>query len=188
MRSIDSERKFVSWTSALNEHFRASIKNLNFALPGIIQTYDATRKRAVVLPAIDTLLPGDESMQKPPLANVPVLHPTGGGFVMQFPLERGNPVMLLVSQRGIVQFKRAYQRSLPTKTSFFSLSDAVAIPGFGAISISPARANAATLQTEDGTTFIAVSNGSVEIQTTGDLTINANRVSITASEVDIRDK
>ena len=79
----------MSWTSALDAHFRASIKNLNFALPGLVETYDSASKRAVIIPAIDTLLPDDASMPKPPVANIPVLHPSGGGYVAHFPLRRG---------------------------------------------------------------------------------------------------
>lgn len=188
MRNRNPERKITTLKATLDAHFHAKMKNLNIALPAIIQSYDPTSKRAKVLPAIDTLFATGKSQAKPPLANVPVLMPSGGGFTATFPLRKGDAVMLLVSQRGIAEFKKAYKRVLPTRTSFFSLVDAVAIPGFGGRNITPAKPGTATLQTESGTDFVSIGSGSAEIRTTGTLTIDASTVNINARHLNITRK
>lgn len=175
-------------TAALDAHFHNSIKRLNFATPAIIDSYDPASKRAIVIPAIDVLFADGKSRPRPPLANVPILMPSGGGFTATFPIAKGDAVMLLISQRGIAEFKKAYKQALPTRTSFFSMIDAVAIPGFGGRNIRPAKAGAATLQSEDGANFVAIGNGSVEIKTTGTITIDAATVNISAGEINMTKK
>lgn len=181
MRSRNPERKMHSWTAALDEHFQASMKNLNFAIPAIIQSYDATTKRAIVQPALDTLFADGNSRPKPQIKDVPVLNPSGGGYAVTFNHKKGDAVMLLVSQRGIREFKLAYKKALPSRTTFFSMVDAVAIPGFGGRTITPATPLGAAIQSEDGTTAIILTPAGVEIRTAGGLTVTgAGDINITS--------
>lgn len=188
MRSRNSERKIKTMTAALDTHFEGRIKNLNFAVPAIIVSYNASSKRATVQPALDTLFADGKSRPKPPLANVPILQPSGGGYTVNFPHRKGDAVMLLVSQRGIGEFKKAYKQALPTRTSFFSMIDAVAIPGFGGRTITPAVSGGVSLQSEDGTNHISISGGNLTINVTGNITIDAEALTINTGRFDINEK
>ena len=188
MRNRNPERKIKTMTSALDAHFENRIKNLNFSLPAIIQTYTATTKRATVQPALDTLFADGKSRPKPLLANVPVIQPSGGGYTVNFPHAKGDAVMLLVSQRGIAKFKENYKQALPSRISFFSLIDAVAIPGFGGRNITPAVAGGVSLQSEDGRNHISISGGNLTIGVTGNITIDAEGVTINTGRFDVNEK
>ena len=105
--------------------------NVHTAIPGHVVTYSATSRRAIVQPAIRLAYTDGTEVSKPPVGNVPVLFPSGGGYTVHLPLEKGDPVMLLCSERSMADFKRAYQEASPGTSPLFSMRDAVAIPGFG---------------------------------------------------------
>ena len=107
------------------------------------------------------------------ISNVPVLHPSGGGFVIAFPLAPGDPVLLVFSARGISQFKKDFTESPPDDDAIFSYKDAIALPGFGATEINKIG-NGITIQTEDGSAFITISQvGNVTINTAGRIELNS---------------
>lgn len=149
------------------------MKGLWTACPGIVDSYNGSSKRAVIRPALDLVRTDGARIAHPLINDVPVLHPSGGGFTMLVPLVQGDAVMLLFSQRGMAQFKLSYAQSEPDAEGFLSLKDAVAIAGFGALSIIPATTNGATMQSEDGANYIYVKNGEVKVKTPGNVTVEA---------------
>lgn len=88
--------------------------------------------------------------------------------------------MLLFSERGLEQFKKTFMLSDPDHGFLFDEKDAVAMPGFGALRITPAT-DGLTVQTEDGTNFLSIRPGNIEIKSTGDISLEAtDHVSIAA--------
>ena len=80
---------------------------------------------------------------------------------MTFPLERGDPVLLLYSQRGLANWKKTLGVAAPDTIGFFSEKDAFAIPGFG---------------TDEPEHHIAIEADGIHIKTTGKLAIEAQDV------------
>ena len=155
--------------------YRDSIESLEFILnqfrksiytsiPATIESYDATSKRAKVLPAINRLFTDNTNAPLPPLTNVPVIFPSGGGFTMHFPIVSGDVVMLIFSMRGIQNFKQDYQRSNPTNENILDYDSPVAIAGFGKISFTPADSSSSSLQTDNGENAIILGNSQAQLK------------------------
>ena len=141
-----------------------SKERLHTLMPGIIETYDAETRRARILPALRLLMTDGEVMPRALAINVPILFPAGGGYTMSFNLVAGDGVILMFSERGITEFKKTFELSNPDKTRLFDESDAVAMAGFGPLSITPASSTGATLQTNDGTKSVIVESDKVELR------------------------
>ena len=142
---------------------RELVNKYHTAAPGIVEEYDPATKRARVSPALAMLEEGGALKDRAVLLDVPVLHPSGGGYVVHLPIAAGDPVMLLFSERGLTAFKQTYARSAPDIDALMSERDAVAIPGFGALEVSPVEPGALCIQREDGTVSIVVTEGDVTI-------------------------
>ena len=143
--------------------------NVHTVQPGIVRSYDPNTKRASVQPALRTLVvsaddPDPAAIDKRPILNVPVMWPGGGGITMLHPLSEGDAVLLLFSERGLDAFKQTMKEISDPEIRFFEMKDAVAWPWFGTFGITPASDDGATIQTEDGRTFIEVSPTRVRVR------------------------
>ena len=133
------------------------------ALPGIVQSYSPATGRAVVQPALDYLLTSGDSIARAVLVDVPVMQPSGGGFVAHFPLVVGDVVWLMFSERDLAAFKQSLRRGPPPSGDIMPLSGAVAYPGWGQ-SVTPPVAGGVSIQTLDGGTAIELRDGQVTIR------------------------
>ena len=119
-------------------------KLVHTSSPGIVLEYDSRTKRAVVQPALRTrLLPTEADaetrlLDKPPILNVPVRQTATGGHMLHHQIDRDDVVLLVFSERGLDQFKEAWQIADPTRGVFFNRRDAMAIP-WGREDIVPVR-------------------------------------------------
>ena len=146
----------------------------------MVETFDAAKRRARVQPALQLVLDDGTTLDRPPLVNVPVLFPSGGGFVFTFPLGEGDPVLLLFSERGLTTFKETYETTIPTAGRFFSQSDAMALPGFGPLHLMPATDTGSAWQTDDGTRSIRLEPNRVEAHV-GDTSLVIEEGRVTAN-------
>ena len=181
MSNIDPEINYEDLSTVLGFVFEQMLKGIWTVAPGVIDSYNASTKRARVRPALRTLLTNGESESQPVIVNVPVVHPSGGGFVVHLPVRRGDAVLMAFSRRGLSRFKQTFAEVDPDDEGFFSIKDACVIPGFGSLGITPATANGVSMQTEDGSNHIYVENGSVVVTSTGDVTVNASSTEINAA-------
>ena len=164
--TINREKKYDDFTSAFGWAFEQHMKAINTALPGIINSIDLSTRRAQIQPALNQIKTDGTTIELPVLVDVPILMPQTKNYLISLPLEAGDSVMLLFSQRGLAQFKASYEQSLPSQESFFSIHDAVAIPAFGALSSTPADSNALTLQTTDGMTYLSLKPNDITLKAT----------------------
>jgi len=162
--NLNNEQSYEDLGQVLDFAFRQHFKKIYTVLPGIVQEYDQSTKRARVLPAIKRLNTDNSLNSLPIVVDVPIIFPSGGGFTVTMPVSKDDAVLILFSQRGISNFKNSFKESSPTRESLLSLQDAIAIPGFGSLNITPSSSTGATIQTEDGNNALIVENGKVEIQ------------------------
>lgn len=103
------------------------------ALPGVVRTYDANTQRADVKPAVVGFLQlteGEEEEELPVIPNVPVVLPSGGGFFCSFPLQAGDPVVLIFACRDIGPWKAGEGGVANAQDNrMHDLTDAFAVPG-----------------------------------------------------------
>ena len=129
-------------------------------------------KRARVKPAIQIQRTDNTFVDRPTIVNCPVIHPSGGGFVVHMPLKPGDPVVMLFSQRGLSKFKQTFQNTQPDE-ALLDEKDAMILPGFGALAITAATENGVSMQTEDGSNHVYVENNHVQITSTATVQVDA---------------
>ena len=173
----NSEKDYSNFTDAIQFVFDQMMKNIYVSLPGIIESYNPATKRCRVKPAINIRLTNGDTEAPSSIINVPVVWPSGGGFSLLSPLPVGSPVSIHFSQRGITKFKETFSQADPGN-GMFDKEDAYVIPGYGALSVTPATASGMSMQTEDGSNYIYVENGDIKIKATSTITIESpdNRI------------
>lgn len=152
------------------------LQNVHTALPGIIEKYDAVTAKADVSPALRKRWTSDgitTQVDMPVITNVPVIWPRTSKGAITFPLEKGDGVLLIFSERSIDNWLSKGGKSDQTDSRMFDLSDAIAIPGLFALSESIENANSTDLQIKFGSGVILVKSGGQVDVNNGNLTVDA---------------
>ncbi len=191
---MNRDTDYANMAQAIRFAIRQSLKDLYTCMPGIVESYDAETRRAVVKGALNIVTTKKEEIEREAIHNVPVLFPWGGKSAFTFPLEPGDAVLLLYSQRGLANWKKTLAVATPDTIGFFSEKDAFAIPGFGppqgeldhviavdsqGVKVSSTtavvvEAPTVTVRTDSGeSVVISVGASGVRIKTTGKLAIEA---------------
>ena len=98
------------------------------ALPGIVQSFDASAVTAVVQPAIKAMVTrpdGEKQAAKLPLLlDCPVVFPRGGGCTLTFPVKAGDACLIVCCESTLSQWQSGnYASGLR-----FGLSNAICVP------------------------------------------------------------
>lgn len=108
--------------------------DLCVALPGRVESYDASAQTADVKPMIRRLVPTPDedhiSEEMPVIYSVPVCHPGGNGWGLHIPLAAGDTVLLVFSQWDPSEWRRTGDIADPADHRSHNASHAVAIPGY----------------------------------------------------------
>lgn len=164
-------------TPELEDVIRLALENfqsgLHVALPGRIESYDASSQTASVKPLVKNTFIDDEGVDVvetlPVINRVPVQFARGGGFFLSFPIVKGDHVLLVFNERSIDKFQTGDGEDTdPVDIRMHNLSDPVAIPGFYPDSKALADAHVSnTVLGKDGGTQIHVADGKIELGAEG---------------------
>ena len=117
----------------LDRAIHSKLAQVRVALPGKVLAYDAEAQTVDVQPAVPSVFLDNDKAEvsetPPPVYGVPVSFQRGGGFAMTFPLQEGDPVLLVFCDRSIDGWRKSGEVGHPNSLRRFSMSDAVAIPG-----------------------------------------------------------
>jgi hypothetical protein len=140
------------------------------ALPAILQSFDAAKITCVAQPAIKVTARQPDGSASPltlPLCNdCPVIFPSGGGFVLTFPLTKGDEGTLLFASRCIDAWWQSGGVQPQAELRMHDLSDGFFLPGVFSQPRKPSAAvaaNVAQLRSLDGQTLIEVGAGEVRM-------------------------
>ena len=88
-------------------------------------------QRVDVLPLPKAVKPDGEAKDRPTITNVPLMFPSSSKAALTFPIDVGDTVLCVFSQRSLDQFKASSDTETyaPKDTRKFSIRDAIAIPG-----------------------------------------------------------
>ena len=165
MTSRDPDLSYGADTEAMRFILDQTLKRVHTAIPGVVLSYDTDLRRATVQPGANLLLSDGSTMARPPIANVPILWPSAGGFTLRFPLPARTAVMILYSERDISAFKQTLTAGPLASDRIMADSDAVAIVGFGPVgAVTEAAADGVSLQTDDGDTAVIVEEGHITLR------------------------
>jgi len=102
--------------------------------PGRVESYNEATRRATVQPLIGRRVRGEDDElvveHDPPIPDVPIGFPGGGGARFRFPVSRGDIVLLLFCERSLDKFKGGLTGKPhdPEDDRRHNASDAIAIP------------------------------------------------------------
>ena len=107
---------------------RKEIRGIHTALPGKIESFDADKCLATVLPSMKYKKPDGTKINFPKISGVPVVFPQvmNQGATIAYPIEKGDSCLLIVSEQSIDYWM--YERETDTDLQF-DLSNAICIPG-----------------------------------------------------------
>ncbi len=163
----------------------ARVATINVALPGRVDSYNATTQRADVTPLIKRAVrtPDEDYLYEdlPQIPNVRVIHPGGEDWALHVPIKQGDTVQLIFQQWDPAEWMRTGEVSAPADKRRFSLAYATAIPGFRAAdqTIPGAVSDAITLSHKNGF-VVKVTNSRVEVGGNSD---SASRASLTDDQL-----
>lgn len=103
-------------------------------MPGIVQSYDASKQMCSVQPCPKTEFNDGTIIPLPVINNVPVAHLRAGKSIIHVPLKAGDSVELHFSNRSIDNWKSQGGIYDPADPRTHALSDCIAYPGGYAIS------------------------------------------------------
>lgn len=116
-------------TDILRQAINFQLSNVNTSIPARIESYEESQKKASVKPLLKSETSTGEIIDLPVITNVPVIFPKGGNFSMQWPLNEGDTVLIIFTQRSLDEWLSSGGEVINRDPRQFSLSDAIAIPG-----------------------------------------------------------
>ena len=133
-------------SDVIKTHIDAMLIDVNVCLPAKIVSYDsATQYADVQVQLLQGLIDGNTA-EYPIIPNVPVKHPraSGGQAFIHMPLQNGDDVILVFSQRSLDNWKTQGGMQDPDDPRKFNIADAYALVGGSALpdAFSPATENA----------------------------------------------
>lgn len=160
------ERHTATPETAADLQIRQAQKNIHTALPAKVEQFNAKNQTVTLALQIKQILSEGKSVMIPPLVDVPISYPRGGGFAVTFPLNKGDEGIALFSERCIDGWWQSGNAGEPLDFRFHDLSDAMFIPGICSEpnAISGFSGDSLSLQTLDGGTYIRVKKGTIEIK------------------------
>ncbi|SUW63486.1 Uncharacterised protein [Buttiauxella agrestis] len=163
-------------TGAMDLVLRKFLLNVDDMLPARIVSYDRAANRAQIEILYKVTMTNGSLNPLMAPAEVPALTIGGGGMCLTFPISPGDLGWIKASDRDMSLFLQSYEAEPGNTARLHCFEDGVFIPdvmkGFVV-----KDGDAATLQTLDGTTSVAIKPGSIK------LTVGSAVVSITESSV-----
>lgn len=121
--------------NAMKSAIESRVRNIHTALPGRVESYDASKQTADIVPMVIPTVPGadeddaDTEAPLPKLMSVPIVFPRAGDFAITFPVRKGDTVLLIFAERDIGRWRATGERERPIVSTPHGISGAVAIPG-----------------------------------------------------------
>lgn len=145
---------------ALRSAIDSRLLELHTAIPAEVLSFDATKATVNVQPSIKRKMSDGSVVSLPVIQNVPICYPQGNGSIICFPLAKGDPVLLVFSERSLDIWWTKGGNVDPLDARKHNLSDAIAIPGVTPGPRVSARISSQHMRIESG-------NASIELQKAG---------------------
>ena len=117
--------------SLLRQYITNSVNGIFTSMPGrVIKVVDAGEQRVDVQPLVSRVKPDESLLEHPVILSVPLVYPGSRSSQFSFPVEVGDTVLLVFSQRSIQRFKQGAETPhRPINLAKYSRNDAMAVPG-----------------------------------------------------------
>lgn len=168
----------------LNSEFEMSMATIWTACPGVVTgvSGDFGDLRVTVRPSVNELYADGTTEEHLEILSVPVVMPGGKNSLVSFPLNVGDTVLLVFSNRSIDNFKIGNgQPTVPNDARKFEAEDAIAIPGLYPFSRSANRPSVRKYPHNPKTDLVIAHNLSsgtevmIHLKQSGDMVINTEQ-------------
>lgn len=145
--------------------FTKSLQKVNDMLPAKVIAYNPATNMAQVQPLITSVTTDNQQINRPQVASIPVLQLSGGGFLLNFPINSGDLGWIKSNDRDISLFQQTGVMSPPNTNRQHSFEDAIFIPQAlrSLVTIAEEDASNMVLQNYDGTVKIALWENLIKI-------------------------
>ncbi|MDF7667456.1 Gp138 family membrane-puncturing spike protein [Orbaceae bacterium ESL0727] len=149
---------------AIEEQIKRSQSTIFTALPATVIAFDGHTVQCKAM--INKVLANGQEIAIPPLVDVPVQFPHAGGFCITVPIKAGDEGLVIFSSRCIDGWFASGQTSKPLDNRINDLSDGFFIPGCNSVphKIPVFYHDGISMQTDDGSTHIRLTNGTIYIK------------------------
>lgn len=120
-----------TFSDSVRSYIAADRSALNVSIPARITSYNPTLQKCSCKPLIDNLLRDGRRIGMPLIEDIPVIFPSTNLSALTFPVNIGDTVLLLFSQRSLDNWLSSRDTNPVNPEDFrkHNLSDAIAIPG-----------------------------------------------------------
>lgn len=163
---LDQQQQTENPDDVLRAYVDSRLKDLHTMVPGIIESYDPGSQTARVQPAIQRIFTEKGPVNLPVCVDVIVQFPSGGDFVMTFPVAAGDECILGFFERAIDRWFAYGGTQPPAEYRLHDLSDGVAIVGIRSQprKLTNVQTTGAELRTVDRSTYFRLEEGGIYIK------------------------
>jgi len=121
-----------SLSDVIDSHIKATLNNMYTTIPAVVEKVYTVEKSTIldVLPLVNKVSSEGNVDMENILQEVPVVWPSGGGFRIEAPIEKGDNVLLHFAMKSVVGWKNSDGKKpvTPTNLRKFNKNDAFAVP------------------------------------------------------------
>lgn len=174
-----------SLSGVIQEVLRNYSLSLENCIPAVVVSHDRATNTVIVQPAINSVLT-DGTPQARDKIKLPIHIFGGGGVVISAPLNAGDTGWIIAGDRDISLFKQSLAISNPNTYRTHKFSFGFFIPDkIKGFSVQSGDEGAFLIQTLDGTTRIALSDGLIKVVSKSDVNVESPNLTITGQNVSI---
>ena len=158
--------------NAIESQIKRAQSNVYTALPAKVLSFNGHTVSCQVM--INRVNANGQEITIPPLVDVPAQFPHAGGFCITVPIKAGDEGLVVFSSRCIDGWYASGSQSKPLDNRINDLSDGFFIVGCNSVpnKIPDFYNDGASMQTDDGSTHIRLTNGKIYIK--GDIEHKGN--------------
>ena len=183
----------VTLPQLLSQYITNAKNELFTAMPArVVSVQDLAEQRVDVQLLVDRVTPEDTTNPHPVVLNVPLMFPGSKSAMFSFPVDVGDTVLCVFSQRSIERFKLGSETNhRPSRLSKYSRDDAIAIPGLYSFPSARNNPDLRNLSHDTGDTVVTGNIGTsseceVRFKPTGDVIINSpSQVTVNANTAEV---
>ena len=179
----------ISMPEAIRTAFLSMMADLlHTCMPGIIEEYDATERKAKVTPQLKRKYLDDSELIYKPIDNVPVMFFGAGSAGLRLPEDdiKGQTCLLIFCERSLDYWKSKGELTVPGDNRKFSTSDGIAIVGLNSFNNKDdggndlqlfAHGSTITIK-DDQSVVVANDSGSYELKANGQFDVNSGNLTV----------
>ena len=150
--------------NAIESQIKRAQSNVYTALPAKVLSFNGHTVSCQVM--ITRVIANNQEVSIPPLVDVPAQFPHAGGFCITVPIKTGDEGLVVFSSRCIDGWYTSGSQSKPLDNRINDLSDGFFIVGCNSVpnKIPDFYHDGASMQTDDGSTYIRLTEGKIYIK------------------------